>query len=120
MAIDTRVPIRPDGLLSRLQRAVIAAGGEWVGAQESIPPAPSVVLFRNPTTGIVLTIPIPMDLYGAFSDTDFSIAVYKLIEADGEKYLNRKIVIPVATLQEISQSLEHILTRLTTIQGGKS
>lgn len=120
MAIDTRVPIRPDGLLSRLQRAVIAAGGEWIGAQESIPPIPSVVVFRNPTTSTVMNIPIPFSPYADFSDSDFSISVHEMLEKDGEKYLSRKIVVPVEALNDIRQRLQFLTDEIDKLIGRKS
>ena len=43
--------------IEHLKRHVLAGGGEWVGVQESVPPAPNLVLFNSPTTGSTLSLP---------------------------------------------------------------
>jgi len=67
-----------------------------------------------------MSIPIPFNPRADFSDTEFNISVHEMLEKDGEKYLSRKIVVPVEALNDIRQRLQFLTDEIDKLIGRKS
>ena len=103
----------------RLRRAVLAGGGEFVGIQQGLGPAPDLLLFNSPTTGSTLAIPITDLLLVTFSDSEFSTRVREKIAESDKTFADRKVTVKASVLQDISKRLFELSEEIRNLQGRK-
>lgn len=105
--------------ISRVQRAVLSGGGKWVGIQPALDPSQyDECLFTHPTTGDLLSIPVPFML--GFSDAEFSKTVHEMLEKSDKAAGERRVSIKVSALRDLSQRAQFVVDELNRIIEVKS
>ena len=97
-----------DLTMRSIQRAVVDAGGEWLGIQQSFPGDPSAmpqIIFRHPGTKKVISVSFnPVTL----SEDDLFDDIRKALETAFSISKDEYIPVKVAKLQKISRNLGEI------------
>lgn len=96
-----------------IQRAVIDAGGEWIGIQDAFPTTglPSVV-FRSPSTKQIIIFPFNPHL---ISEDDLCDSVRKALAKDLGGAKPEYISVRVDTLQKLAKGLREILAEVEAL-----
>lgn len=97
-----------DSTIRSIKRAVVDAGGEWVGVQDSLGVGtrslPEIV-FLHPVTKRAVILPFNPS---SVNDDDIFESVKKLVEVEPKNSGDQYTTVKVSTLQKLSRNLGEI------------